>query len=183
MTGAIWLAFVRLAPGGKVSGETLRTNTIGAPMLSAGQKPMMPSPIAPASPSAAGAATSPALTAIVADPGSIAYSRGELQVLPGQHFAEIRIHRPATARQDVPFVWWTEEASAKAGIDFVHQPKVSQSFPAGKHSTSVFIKLLPRTSESQSGIFYVAVADKGQGGSQQVTRTAVRLAPKHVTSL
>jgi serine/threonine protein kinase len=184
MTGAIWLAFVRLAPGGKVSGESLRTNPISAPMVSSSQSPPATAPAAPSVSSAPVAAPASAnLTAIVVDPGSLADSPQELQVLPGQHFAEIRVHRPASARPDVPFVWWTEEASAKAGIDFVHQPKVSQFFPAGKDSMSVFIKLLPRPSESRTGIFYVAVADRGKGGSREVTRTTVRLSPKRVASL
>ena len=107
----------------------------------------------------------------------------ELQVFPGQHFAEIRLHRPAGARADVPFVWWTEEASAKAGVDFVHQPKVSQTLPAGRDSMSVFIKLLPRVPESRTSVFYVAVADKGKGGAREVSRTTVRLSPKRVASL
>ena len=184
MTGAMWLAFVRLAPGGKVSGESLPTNTLSAAMLKSSQSPASSPPAMPLTSSAPAADSSPThLTAIVADPGSLADSPQELRILPGQHFAEIRVHRPASAHQDAAFVWWTEEASAKAGVDFVHQPKVSQTFPVGRNSTSVFIKLLPGQSESRSGIFYVAVADRGKGGSREVTRTTVRLTPKRLASL
>ena len=184
MTGAIWLAFVRLAPGGRVSGESLPTKTLSASMLRTSQSALASAPAAPSVSSAPAAAPSPApVAAIVADPGRAADSPQELQVVPGQHFAEIRVHRPAAARQDDPLVWWTEEASAKAGIDFVHQPKVSQSFPAGKKSMSVFIRLLPGSSASRSGIFYVAVAERGKGGSREVTRTTVRFSPQRVASL
>jgi eukaryotic-like serine/threonine-protein kinase len=184
ITGAIWLAFVRLAPGGKVNGESLRANSVSAPMVGSGQFTSASPPSTPLiSPAPVAGPSAAHLTAIVADPGSLADSPQELLVLPGQHFAEIRIHRPAAAHQDAAFVWWTEEASAKAGIDFVHQPKVSQSFPAGKNSMSVFIKLLPGPPESRSGVFYVAVADRGKGGSREVTRTTVRLSPKRFASL
>ncbi len=69
---------------------------------------------------------------------SVALSRSDYQVQPGQHFAEIRFHRPANWRGDKPLVWWTEAASAKPGVDYVQQPKVEQAFPKGKNSMTLF---------------------------------------------
>jgi hypothetical protein len=97
------------------------------------------------------------------------------QVQPGQHFAEIRFHRPANWHGDKPLVWWTEAASAKPGVDYVQQPKVEQAFPKGKNSMTFFVKLLPRAARRQPEVFYIAVADPAERSLDHIRHTAIRL--------
>jgi serine/threonine protein kinase len=107
---------------------------------------------------------------------SFLVSAGNYTVRSGEHFAEIRVHRSSLLPKDTEFVWWTEAASAKPGIDYVHQGKVTQSFPKGKTSTSFFIKLVPRASRTRREVFYVAIAEAGRGASADpVARAAVWL--------
>jgi serine/threonine protein kinase len=97
-------------------------------------------------------------------------------VRSGEHFAEIRVHRSSRLDSDTPFVWWTEAASAKPGIDYVQQGKAIQSFRKGRNSTSFFVKLLPGASRTQPEVFYIAIAAAGHGASSgQVARAAVWL--------
>jgi hypothetical protein len=159
MTGVAWLLFVRVAPGGKVSGEALRAPLVGAPAANADPVPLAPVQPVSAPPSADDSST----------------GASGAQVTPQAHFAEIRIRRPANAGGAAPFAWWTEGASARPGIDYVGQSKVIQSFPAGRNSTSVFVKLLPRPSGNSRGVFYIAVADHSGNNAQHITHTAVRL--------
>jgi len=106
----------------------------------------------------------------------IAVSASDYQVRPGERFAEIRVHRSPGLSADGPFVWWTEAASAKPGVDYVQQGKVTQSFPKGKSSTSFFVKLLPKASRHRPEVFYVAIRDATGGASLgQVVHTAVWL--------
>jgi serine/threonine protein kinase len=156
---AISLLFVRMAPGGKVSGAALSaiheepaltTQTGEAPgtdAVSAQSTPHRGTPVLP----------------------------NEYQVQPGQHFAEIRLHRPANALRDAALTWWTEPDSAKPGVDYVSQGKVSQSFPKGRDSISVFVKLLPNAKRSGPEVFFVAVTDRGDKRNGEITHTAVRL--------
>jgi serine/threonine protein kinase len=98
------------------------------------------------------------------------------RVRSGERFAEIRVHRSSRSGSDTPFVWWTEAASAKPGIDYVQQGKAIQSFPKGKNSTSFFVKLVPKSSRTQPEMFYIAIAEAGRGASSgQVARSAVFL--------
>jgi serine/threonine protein kinase len=97
------------------------------------------------------------------------------KIRSGENFAEIRVHRSAQGRSDTPFVWWTEAASAKPGIDYVHQGRVTQIFPKGRNSTSFFIKLVPRPSRTQREMFYVAIAAAGSGLSGPIERAAIWL--------
>ncbi|HLZ96857.1 MAG TPA: serine/threonine-protein kinase [Steroidobacteraceae bacterium] len=103
-------------------------------------------------------------------------SAGNYTVRSGEHFAEIRVHRSSLLPKDAEFVWWTEAASAKPGIDYVHQGKVTQHFPKGKDSASFFIKLLPGASRARREVFYVAIAPAGRNAAADpVARAAVWL--------
>lgn len=103
-------------------------------------------------------------------------SAGGHTVRSDEHFAEIRVRRSSLSSSGSQFVWWTEAASAKPGIDYVHQSKVIQSFPKGKKSMSFFIKLVPRASRARREVFYVAIAEAGRGASADpVARAAVWL--------
>jgi hypothetical protein len=103
-------------------------------------------------------------------------SAGNYTVHAGEHFAEIRVRRSSLLPSDTEFVWWTEAASAKPGIDYVHQGKVIHSFPKGKSSTSFFVKLVPQASRAHPEVFYVAIAEAGRNASADpVARAAVWL--------
>jgi hypothetical protein len=120
----------------------------------------------------------PKLPAALANPPAV--SASNYTVRPGEHFAEIRVHRSSRLGSDTPFVWWTEAASAKPGIDYVHQGKAIQSFPKGENSTSFFVKLVPKASRTQPEVFYIAIAGAGHGASSgQVARAAVWLPTNH----
>ena len=166
---AVSLLFVRLAPGGKVSGEALspaalHQQTSRATQIAEASRMSAPS----AFPTHEASAQSTANHATPILPS-------QYEVQPGQHFAEIRVHRPANAGSDAALTWWTVPDSAKPGVDYVSQGKVSQPFPKGQDSMSVFVRLLPKANRSRPEVFYVAVTDRGDRAVDQVTHTAVRL--------
>jgi tRNA A-37 threonylcarbamoyl transferase component Bud32 len=111
----------------------------------------------------------------------IVVSARNYRIRSGENFAEIRVRRASQQHAgDAAFVWWTEAASAKPGIDYVQQGKVTQLIPRGKNSTTFFIKLLPTASRSQDQVFYIAIAEAGSGApSRRIERTAVWLPPTH----
>jgi serine/threonine protein kinase len=110
----------------------------------------------------------------------IVVSARSYRIRSGENFAEIRVRRSSPQRAgDAAFVWWTEAASAKPGIDYVQQGKVTQLIRRGKNSTSFFIKLLPTASRTQDQVFYIAIAEPGSGGPSRIERTAVWLPPTH----
>jgi serine/threonine protein kinase len=166
---AVSLLFVRLAPGGNVSGEALSTAAFHE------QTPRTTQIAEASSAGAPSALSTHAASAQSTASHAAPILPGQYEVQPGQHFAEIRVHRPANAGSDAALTWWTVPASAKPGIDYVSQGKVSQPFPKGQDSMSVFVKLLPKANRSQPEVFYVAVSDRGDKTAAQVVHTAVRL--------
>ena len=96
------------------------------------------------------------------------------QVSSSNHFVEIRVHR--NQLQNASFAWWTEPATARQDVDYVHQAKAIQTFPTDRRSTRFYVKLLPDSERSQPDYFYVAIAQPGRGHtSHDVTRVQIWL--------
>jgi len=206
ITVSVWLSLIRVAPAGKsrdnggpaTLAANARSNFGTDANLLADFGPMQaslgdtgPFDALPELPQAASLADADAAAdatrrdairprpATVLDP--IVVAARNYRIRSGENFAEIRVHRSSQQRRgDTAFVWWTEAASAKPGVDYVQQGKVTQLIPRGKNSTSFFIKLLPTASRSQDEMFYIAIAEAGSGGaSGRVERAAVWLPSTH----
>lgn len=191
-TVAASLLLMRFAPGAKAGGETLAAETFAsaasvAPpdgQLASATTNEADNPNTVVSAASPAAAQSPLIGNAHSDGNRtrfplshpVAISASDHEVRPGERFAEIRVHRSSGLRDEVPFVWWTEAASAKPGVDYVPQAKVTQRFPRGKSSTSFFVKLLPKSSRTRPEVFYVAIGDAAPGASLgQIVHTAVWL--------
>jgi serine/threonine protein kinase len=206
MTVSVWVSFVRWASGSRATGDetvpeliadqpnesnqpnqqpgevSAATSRDGAPGVDSGVRSAAPSTTPPQT-----SQSQPRLannrghdaSRPKQPPGSdraLLVSAGNYTVQAGEHFAEIRLRRSSLSPSDTEFVWWTEAASAKPGIDYVHQGKVIHSFPKGKNSTSFFVKLVPRASRARPEVFYVAIAEAGRDASADpVARAAVWL--------
>ena len=93
----------------------------------------------------------------------------------GDRFVEVRVHRNHLLHNS-SFVWWTEPATARQNIDYIHQAKAIQTFPTGGRSTHVYVKLLPETERSQRDYFYVVIAQPGVNRAVgKVTRAQIWL--------
>ena len=174
----VWASLMRLASGDKISDDST------VPTVAAREPSATRSAVAPEThPVLAGNAAHAAdlLQPRTAQPRRDLVSAGNYTVRDGEKFAEIRVRRPAQLRGNDSFVWWTEAASAKPGIDFIQQAKVIQSFPKGKNSTSFFIKLVPQALRTQREVFYIAIADANHGtaSSGEIARAAIWLPPTH----
>jgi serine/threonine protein kinase len=191
-TVAASLLLMRFAPGAKAGGETLAGEFLASAASVAPPDGELASATANEAdnPNAVVSAASPAAgqSPLIGNARSdgnrtrfplghpAAISASDHEVRPGERFAEIRVHRSSGLRDEVPFVWWTEAASAKPGVDYVPQAKVTQRFPRGKSSTSFFVKLLPKSSRARAEVFYVAIGDAAPGASLgQIVHTAVWL--------
>ncbi|MGA2188226.1 MAG: protein kinase [Steroidobacteraceae bacterium] len=97
------------------------------------------------------------------------------QVSVSDRFVEVRVHRNQLLT-DSSFVWWTEPATARQNVDYIHQAKAIQSFPSGRRSTRLYVKLLPEAARSQRDYFYIAIAQPGLNrAADKVTRAQIWL--------
>jgi serine/threonine protein kinase len=107
-------------------------------------------------------------------PAALRISVDGYQVSSDYHFVEIRVHR--NQLQNDSFAWWTEPATARPDVDYVHQATAIQTFPSDRRSTRFYVKLLPDSERSQRDYFYVAIAQPGRAhNSHDVTRVQIWL--------
>jgi serine/threonine protein kinase len=104
---------------------------------------------------------------------SAAYS-----IRPGEKFAEVRVRRSSGSKGGTSFEWWTEPGSATAGVDYAPQTPSTTFFPAGTHTVSLFIKLLPGVSRKRAEAFYVVLGNPSSGTALGgVSKATVTLHP------
>jgi serine/threonine protein kinase len=120
----------------------------------------------------------PALETHAPTADQISLSAGTYRVPAGEHFAEIHVHRSNEPRGNGSFVWWTDAASARPGIDFVPQDRTTQLFLKGRHWATLFIRILPNPSRTHTQMFYIRIGEPGAGYSLgTVTRAAILIPP------
>jgi serine/threonine protein kinase len=94
---------------------------------------------------------SPRPPAVPRPPPAIRFATNRFTVQSHDHFVELPVRRSGATADTAGFVWWTADASAKAGKDFVRQSPARYVFPKGRQVASVFVKLLtpaPRAGHS-----------------------------------
>jgi serine/threonine protein kinase len=94
----------------------------------------------------------------------IRFTAHHYAIHPGAHFAEIHLRRSRTSNDTNGFVWWTEESSAKAGIDFVAQERTPHTFSPGRRLATLFIRLIPNADRTQRTSLNVCV-EPGAGSA------------------
>jgi serine/threonine protein kinase len=112
------------------------------------------------------------------NPDNISISAGTYRIRPGENFAEIHVRRSSESDGDTSFTWWTEDSSAKFGVDYIPQGRTTQMISKGQRIASLFVKIIPNASRKRPAVFYVAIGEPSDGtflGS--VARTAILLPP------
>ena len=93
--------------------------------------------------------------------------------------ARIVIRRVGNTSDDVPFVWWTEAASAKPDVDYAPLGRRVELIPKGRHTVTIFVPIISNPLRQQPTEFYVALGglpDSGEVGAPS-ERATVTIAP------
>jgi serine/threonine protein kinase len=105
--------------------------------------------------------------------------KATLEVSDGQTVARVRVQRRGNLRSPVEFVWWTENGSAQAGVDFNSVSPRTAQFPAGAATVELFVPLVPNTIHKQPSTFYVKVDEAGVGAELgEQTLVQISLVPQ-----
>jgi serine/threonine protein kinase len=125
-----------------------------------------------------GRSAAPAAPRPVDKTQKIGIAAGMYRIAPGQKFAEIQVRRSQGSNAGTSFEWWTEPASAVEGVDYVPQSRATMSFPRGKLTASLFVKLLPNAARKRSDVFYVVIGNPSDGSALgTVSKAKVALPP------
>ena len=121
------------------------------------------------------AATTPTAVA-AASVARIELSADHYTVQPSDSAARILVRRSGGTRGEVRFVWWTENASASADLDFVAWGRRVARIPAGQGSITLLVPIIKDTTRNAARTFYVIIGEAGEGAKVGgITRAAVQL--------
>lgn len=104
-------------------------------------------------------------------------------VVPGtEPAARIVIRRNGNTSGDVDFVWWTEEASAKADVDYASLGRRIERIPSGSDKITVYVPIISAPRGRESSQFYVALGEPGSSrNSAPGSRSLVTIDQDHGT--
>jgi serine/threonine protein kinase len=120
----------------------------------------------------------PAAEPSAAESGSaphLAFSAPSYVVAGTEPAARIIIRRNGSTDGDVNFVWWTEEASAKADIDYASLGRRVERIPAGTDKITVYVPIISSSQRRETTQFYVALSEPGQHGGAMESRSLVTI--------
>jgi tRNA A-37 threonylcarbamoyl transferase component Bud32 len=87
-------------------------------------------------------------------------------VSPSQSLASFTVRRTPGTHGDINFVWWTENATARAGEDYIAVGQKIERMPAGNETMSFLIPIAPKAVRANKR-FYVVAQSGGSGGPVQ----------------
>jgi hypothetical protein len=110
---------------------------------------------------------------------SIQFTSNRYSAVSSAHFVETHVWRSRTSGDTNSFVWWTDNSSAKAGIDFVAQAPTPYRFSAGRQLASLFVRLIPNPGRSQAKDFHVCLGKRSTGSALTDVTCSAILLPAH----
>jgi serine/threonine protein kinase len=95
------------------------------------------------------------------DPPRLEFAAPSYVVGGTEPAARIVIRRNGKADGDVNFVWWTEEASAKADVDYASLGRRIERIPSGTDKITVYVPIISSPTRHEITQFYVALGEPG----------------------
>jgi|HubBroStandDraft_6_1064221.scaffolds.fasta_scaffold69674_1 serine/threonine protein kinase len=96
-----------------------------------------------------------------ANPPRLEFSAPSYVVDGTEPAARIVIRRNGSTEGDVNFVWWTEEASAKADVDYASLGRRIERIPSGSDKITVYVPIISTPLRHEITQFYVALGEPG----------------------
>jgi len=98
-------------------------------------------------------------------------------VVPGtEPAARIVIRRSGSTEGDLSFVWWTEEGSARADVDYASLGRRIERIPSGSDKITVYVPIISTPLRHEVTQFYVALGEPGSlHNSGRGTRSVVTI--------
>jgi hypothetical protein len=94
-------------------------------------------------------------------PPQLAFSASSYTVPGTEPAARIVIRRNGSTEGDLNFVWWTEEGSAKADVDYASLGRRIERIPAGSDRITVYVPIISAPLRHEVTQFYVALGEPG----------------------
>ena len=116
---------------------------------------------APAPPPAPVAATADVIA--TTEVASLEIAADHYTVPPGDSAARIVVRRSGDLSRKLKFVWWTENASAVADVDYISWGHRTESVPAGQNSVTLLVPIINDSTRKAPRRFQVVIGSPDDG--------------------
>ncbi|MGH8143111.1 MAG: Calx-beta domain-containing protein, partial [Steroidobacteraceae bacterium] len=113
--------------------------------------------------------------ASIAPPGAalgVRFAATSYDVTDTAPAARVVVRRTGSADNDIRFVWWTMEDSAKADVDFAPLGVRTEVIPRGADNITIYIPIISNPLRHQTATFFVALGAPGTGQSDTPAQRA-----------
>lgn len=171
-------------PGAPVALERADSGPVAAPSAAASEpdSPLVPRAGAAAFDQHADAQAAAAATsgATPAPSAAVTFSAPSYEVSGSAAAARIVVTRVGNTHGEVPFVWWTEAASAKPDVDYAPLGRRVELIPRGRHNVTIFVPIISNPLRQRPTQFYVALGRPHVPGASDTpsARATVTIGPR-----
>jgi len=162
------------APGAEPAAVPPTAATTAAePTATPATEPATAPAIEPVAAAQAADSTAPAPTTTEAAPAppvvatesvpSIEFAADHYTAPPGDSAARIVVRRSGDLSRKLKFVWWTENASAVADVDYISWGRRTESVPAGQNSVTLLVPIINDSTRKAPRRFQVVIGSPGDG--------------------
>jgi len=92
-----------------------------------------------------------------AGPPGVTFAATRYNVSDNAPAARILVHRTGSLREPLRFVWWTEDDTAKAEVDYAPLGRRAEQIPSGQDGVTIFVPIISNPLRHGAARFYVAL--------------------------
>ena len=105
-------------------------------------------------------------------PSTVEFAADSYTVRPGDSAARILVRRSGNVNGDLNFVWWTENATAVADVDYVAWGHRSEKIASGRNSVTLLVPIINDSTRTTPRRFQVVIGSADSGARLGATTHA-----------
>jgi hypothetical protein len=92
-------------------------------------------------------------------PPAVAFSASSYHVEDGSPAARVVVRRHGGSQNELRFVWWTVDDTAKADVDYAPLGRRTEYIPSGQDQVTIYVPIISNPLRHETATFYVALGN------------------------
>ena len=106
---------------------------------------------------------------------AVAFSANSYQVEDGAPAARVVVRRHGGSQNELRFVWWTVDDTAKADVDYAPLGRRTEYIPSGQDQVTIYVPIISNPLRHKTATFYVALGNPDGEQDSSSARASVTI--------
>jgi serine/threonine protein kinase len=106
---------------------------------------------------------------------AVAFSASSYHVDDGSPAARVVVRRHGGSQNELRFVWWTVDDTAKADVDYAPLGRRTEYIPSGQDQVTIYVPIISNPLRHETATFYVALGDPHGDNDTSSARASVTI--------